>query len=87
MENIIQPLKKKRNLVIWDNTDRFWGQYVKWNNLQKKDKYPAISLTCGMWKQTKQASSQAQRTDWWLTETWAMGEEGQKVQTPSDKTN
>lgn len=40
-----------------------------------------------MWKQTKQASSQAQRTDWWLTETWAMGEEGQKVQTPSDKIN
>ena len=56
MENIIQPLKKT-NWVICDNMDRFWGKYAKWNNLQKKDKYPVISLTCETWKQTKQTSS------------------------------
>lgn len=67
--------------------DRFWCQYVKWNNLQKKDKYPVDLTTCGMWKQTKQASHQhREQTSGWQRR-GAMGEEGHKAQTPSDKTN
>ena len=59
---------KEWNLAICDNMDGPWGQYAKWNNLNRERQTP-YDLTY-MWnlKQKQKLSSNVQRTDWWLPE-------------------
>ena len=41
-------IKKNEILPIGDNTDGPRGHYAKWNDSTEKDKYPIISLICGI---------------------------------------
>ena len=55
-EEYYQTVKKEWNLGIFDNMDKTWGDYAKWNK-SEKDKYTVISLYWNKKKPTKQTKS------------------------------
>ena len=47
-------INEEWNLTIYNNRDGPWGNYAKWNKLEK-DKHHATSLICKILKQKTQA--------------------------------
>ena len=57
-EEYYQTVKKDWNIGIFDNTDKTWGHYAKWNK-PEKDKYTVISL---YWNKKKNPQNKQNQT-------------------------